>query len=141
MIVGGKIAADRAEVSDLRERDFAKNKSQAVFDDANGDFFAADEEMRRVARQLYRKLDKTEEWAENHYYHLPLQQQVGNLITVNAFWRDYAQHDHTSPFLSTNQFSILSPIISEPIEKHLPVHLSTPSSPFPNASLSTHPPI
>lgn len=65
-------------------------------------FFAHDKEMRLGVRQFYRKLDKTEEWAENHYYHLPLQHQVGSLITVNAFWRDYAQHDHTSPFLSTN---------------------------------------
>ena len=39
------------------------------------------------------KLDKTQEWAENNYYHLPIDQQNADLVTVNAFWRDYAAHD------------------------------------------------
>ena len=36
-------------------------------------------------QQYYRKLDKTQEWAENNYYHLPIEQQNADLITVNAF--------------------------------------------------------
>jgi hypothetical protein len=53
---------------------------------------------------LYRKLDKTKEWAENNYYHLPIDQQTADLITVNAFWRDYAEHDAESktPYRSVN---------------------------------------
>ena len=56
-------------------------------------YFKADAAERAEARQFYRKLDKTQEWAENNYYHLPIEQQNASLITVNAFWRDYAKFD------------------------------------------------
>ncbi len=45
---------------------------------------------RANARQLYRKLEATMEWAENNYYRLPIEQQNGALVTSNAFWKDYA---------------------------------------------------
>ena len=64
--------------------------------DAKGDagfYYKADAEQRAEARQFYRKLDKTQEWAENNYYHLPIEQHSASLITVNAFWRDYAEFD------------------------------------------------
>ncbi|MDA1050033.1 MAG: hypothetical protein O3C40_06085 [Planctomycetota bacterium] len=51
-------------------------------------------------RSLYQTLDKTQEWAENNYYHLPIEQQLAGLVTVNAFWRDYAEHDPAQPFRS-----------------------------------------
>ena len=53
-------------------------------------------------KNFYRKLDKTEEWAENNYYHLPIEQQIADLVHVNAFWNDYAAADPRQPFLSTN---------------------------------------
>lgn len=53
-------------------------------------------------RQLYRKLDKTMEWAENNYHHLTIDQQNGGLVTVNSFWKDFAQHDLATPFVSRN---------------------------------------
>ncbi len=53
-------------------------------------------------RQFYQKLDKTQEWAENNYWHLPIEQQGPELITVNAFWRDFANHRFNGPFLSPN---------------------------------------
>ena len=53
-------------------------------------------------RQLYRTLDKTQEWAENNYYQLPIAQQNGVLVPVNAFWRDYAAQDPKLPFRSTH---------------------------------------
>ena len=55
--------------------------------------FAQDGELRAAARQFYRKLDKTQEWAENNYYQLPIDQQKADLITVNTFWRDYTQFE------------------------------------------------
>jgi hypothetical protein len=61
-----------------------------------------DMDARRRARQFYQKLDKTQEWAENNYWHLPIEQQGPELITVNAFWRDYAKHRFNGPFLSPN---------------------------------------
>jgi len=68
----------------------------------NEEFFDADEERRASVRQLYQTLDKTEELAENNYYHLPILAQNGNLIPVNGFWRDYAERDADAPFLSAN---------------------------------------
>ena len=58
--------------------------------------------LRGAVRQYFRELGPTKEWAENHYYHLPLAQQNAELITVNAFWRDYAAWDGKSPFLSAH---------------------------------------
>ncbi|MEI9895261.1 MAG: hypothetical protein WDN28_15560 [Chthoniobacter sp.] len=51
-------------------------------------------------RQFFRALGPTKEWAENNYYQLPLAQQGADLITVNAFWRDYAAWDGKTPFVS-----------------------------------------
>ena len=59
-----------------------------------------DIERRNQVRQLYRQLDATQEWAENNYYQLPREQQNASLVTVNAFWNDYAAHDPQRPFLS-----------------------------------------
>ncbi len=63
-------------------------------------FRARDLEARERMRPFYQKLDRTQEWAENHYYHLPIEQQGPDLVTVNAFWRDYARHRFQGPFLS-----------------------------------------
>src|SRR5262249_13958172 len=51
--------ADKADAKELAEE---AGKSIEYFDDARGE--------REELRQLYRKLDKTWEWAENNYYHL-----------------------------------------------------------------------
>jgi hypothetical protein len=64
------------------------------------EFFDAAPEQRKDVRQLYRKLDPTQEWAENNYYKLLIQKQVADLVAVNRFWRDYARHEGKAPFLS-----------------------------------------
>jgi hypothetical protein len=64
--------------------------------------YAEDLGRRSTARQLYRPMSQTEEWAENNYYHLPIANQNAGLVTVNAFWRDYATRDPAKPFLSGN---------------------------------------
>jgi len=94
--------------------DRAKNKAN---DHQNGAIVAGidlelREELRVAQRQFFRQLDPTMEWAENNYYQLPIDQQHGGLITVNGFWRDYAQHDPTQPFLS-RQFATASRNFSE----------------------------
>ncbi len=61
-----------------------------------------DKDLRERARQFYRKLEKTKEWAENNYYHRPIEEQIADLVTVNAFWRDYAAWDGKRTFLSSN---------------------------------------
>jgi autotransporter-associated beta strand protein len=45
---------------------------------------------RQEVRVFYRALGPTKEWAENNYYKLRITEQNADLITVNAFWRDYA---------------------------------------------------
>ena len=59
-------------------------------------------EERQAVRQFYRKLPQTEEWAENNYYQLPIDQQNANLILINAFWNDFASHPEGEPFVSGN---------------------------------------
>lgn len=59
-------------------------------------------DVRKKMRQFFQKLDKTEEWAENNYYKLPIEAQNAKLVTVNAFWKDYAESDPKQPFLSKN---------------------------------------
>ncbi len=54
------------------------------------------------AGQLYRPSDTTREWAENNYYHVPINKQTSQLIGINAFWADYAKSDSDSEFYSTN---------------------------------------
>lgn len=72
-------------------------------------FFAAGDAMQQrglAAQQAYyRKLGPTKEWAENNYYQLPLDQQHAGLVTINAFWRDFAAWvaaGARAPFLSAN---------------------------------------
>ncbi len=60
------------------------------------------EQLQQQLRQLYRRLDPTQEWAENNYYHLRISQQLADLVPVSPFWLDYAQHDGKGPFLSKN---------------------------------------
>ncbi|HUV39530.1 MAG TPA: hypothetical protein VMY39_07935, partial [Planctomycetota bacterium] len=100
--VAQREAAKKAE--EKRDADVLK-EGKALADEAeaaDGKFFEQDRARRRAPRQLYRKLDKTEEWVENNYYHLPIEQQNASLVTVNAFWKDYAAHDGRTPFFSAS---------------------------------------
>ncbi len=58
--------------------------------------------QREAGRRLYVQMDKTQEWAENNYYHVPIDGQNADLIKVNAFWRDLAEHTPDKPFFSIN---------------------------------------
>ncbi len=53
-----------------------------------------------INQALFRKLDTTKEWAENNYYHLLIAQQIGDLINVNDFWKDYAEWNGAGGFYS-----------------------------------------
>jgi hypothetical protein len=85
--------------SRLRRRNLEKAEAEALQD---GGYYHADKKNRRSVRQLYRKLEQTKEWVENNYYHLPIEQQDEDLITTNAFWADFANHDGDGPFVSAN---------------------------------------
>jgi len=107
-----KKAKDAARAAPAEE---AEAPAAPMADDANGRadrgratkealaFDAAWEVRRRKAvRRLYRKLEKTKEWVENNYYHLPIDQHTYERVPVNAFWRDWAAADPDAPFVSKN---------------------------------------
>ncbi len=71
------------------------------------DFVSVDmaKAQRALVRAYYRQLGPTKEWAENNYYRLPIENQNERLVTVNAFWRDYAAwvgDGAKGPFVSPN---------------------------------------
>jgi len=92
-----------------RRLEEAEKKAEAVDalkadaeDEGRPGYFERDRAVRAKAAPYYRKLEKTEEWVENNYWHLPIEEQDGGLVAVNAFWNDYAQHDGQTPFQSTH---------------------------------------
>lgn len=50
----------------------------------------AAKDSRAAYRSAFRALGPAKEWAENNYYELRIVEQNADLVTVNAFWRDYA---------------------------------------------------
>ncbi len=64
-------------------------------------FVAGDVSRRKAVRQLYRQVEQTREWAENNYYHEPVEDPNAGLVEMNPFWLDYARHG-AGPFLSTH---------------------------------------
>jgi hypothetical protein len=85
-----------ADVSELRQQE-AQSLNRRSGDEVAFDFAA-----RKSIQQLYLKVDKTEEWAENNYYHVLIENQNAALIPVSAFWRDYAAAATKTGFLTTN---------------------------------------
>ena len=87
------------ELAGGRNRSTFARKSAAL---KRAEFFDDRKAERESVAAFFRKLDSTEEYAENNYYHLPVEAQGAELVTVNAFWSDYARHDGKAPFLSRN---------------------------------------
>ena len=84
------------------ERDESKKKaSRSRAADMDEDDLEADfDEMEQSApAPMYRTVDKTQEWAENNWYHRTPAQSGPDMITPNRLWRDLALH-HEGPFLS-----------------------------------------
>jgi len=104
---GGKLAPDTAARegrTKIRTMDLdGANRDQTMKDGGKAEgYFEAEREKRAAVRQLFRKLDPTQEWAENNYYKRVIQQQIANLIPVGEFWHDYAKSPRNTPFLSQN---------------------------------------
>lgn len=99
----------RADTAFKRLKESTEKLSRAEKDVAlnfYGDLDGADARLGRGfarAQAYYRKLGATKEWAENNYYRLPIQEQGAELITVNTFWKDFAEwvaQGSKAPFLS-----------------------------------------
>ena len=83
----------------LQKETEALDKSSNASRDRN---FQEDAALRKRVRQLFRRLDRTQEWVENNYYRLPIEKQVGNLVTTSRFWNDYVHRNPADPFFSKN---------------------------------------
>ncbi len=102
IVAGAKIqlAAGR-QVGEAKDEGFS-----ALYEREEADSFGVVEEELKAVREelgrrsLFRKLESTKEWAENNYYHLPIEEQIASLITTNEFWRDFAAWDGESGFYS-----------------------------------------
>jgi hypothetical protein len=91
----------------MKESRFGRKAPLAYgFGDRDGvEVVAGDLASRRLARGFYRKMPKVKEWAENNYHHVLIQNQLADLVKINAFWRDYAAYladGAQGPFLSEN---------------------------------------
>lgn len=77
-------------------------QSEESASDKGDSFYRRGEADRKEQRQLYAKLDKTMELAENNYHHLTIDKQLASLIKANPFWRDFAAQDPAKPFFTRN---------------------------------------
>src|SRR6185295_6101603 len=58
-----------------------------------------DVRRREQAAPMFRAQDKTQEWAENNWWHLTPAESNAELVAPNRLWRDFARHE-TGAFLS-----------------------------------------
>ncbi|HTL38273.1 MAG TPA: hypothetical protein VL326_34320 [Kofleriaceae bacterium] len=82
----------------------AMNKLEAALDDEemadmDMEMERRDVDRRREAAPMFRAQDKTQEWAENNWWHLTPAESSAELIAPNRLWRDFATHE-TGAFLS-----------------------------------------
>lgn len=80
-MVRAKKAAKRDEAMDMLEMDL-------------------DTRDRNAPAPMYRGADKTQEWAENNWWHRTPGESGPGMVDVNRFWRDLAAHRAGAPFLS-----------------------------------------
>ncbi len=57
---------------------------------------------REEYRALYRTPERTQAYIETNYYQRRIEETHGEMIPVNAFWRDYANASPEAPFLSAH---------------------------------------
>jgi hypothetical protein len=91
--------APRARSAPMKK---AKRAEQRKADEsmAYDDDELADDVLRRdEPAPHFRAVDKTQEWAENNYWHLTPGQSGPEMIAANRLWRDLARH-REGPFLS-----------------------------------------
>jgi transcription termination factor NusB len=102
-----------AELSDaLKEVDEDEKRFDSDFDGNEALGFIAEgkddsgialgRRMRKKGSRLYRRIAQTQEWIEQQYYRLLPAQHNSDRVAMNRFWQDYAKHDMSKPFVSSN---------------------------------------
>jgi hypothetical protein len=131
----GKEQSWQAQEQLARKVEIESKFTSVKQNDVDGLLFDAAEaaRARETVRAYYRKLGPTKEWAENNYYQLPIEKQDASLVTINAFWRDYAAWDGKAPFLSINfaeasrnftEMMLALAVLDLPFESDAPKHTS-----------------
>ncbi|HSD90428.1 MAG TPA: hypothetical protein VLB44_23030 [Kofleriaceae bacterium] len=82
--------ARRMESKDEKSKKADYDEAEEISDDYT---------RRQEAAPMYRAADKTQEWAENNWWHLTPAESGPSLIAANRLWRDFAKHE-AGPFLS-----------------------------------------
>ena len=93
------------EANDKQDQDLVRSLDQAQkgqSDRKKAEAFFEDARKDGLVRQLFRNVDATQEWAEDNYYHLPIEQQLAGLVGASQFWLDYVKYDNKGGFLSTH---------------------------------------
>ncbi|MFV8751529.1 hypothetical protein ACNOYE_13375 [Nannocystaceae bacterium ST9] len=135
----GAPAPKRAKLADKmaeEKKEIAASYDLAEMDDEYAD---ADLGAREQQRRFYQSVDKTEEWAENNYYRRRIHEQGPELIRVNAFWREFAEHDPGAPFLSRHfvrATSCLAEMLCALAVLDLPFEATPPITEFEQARLT-----
>lgn len=98
---------DGAINAELKKLEMERARDQAFKDGlVDTKYGLGDDEDLRSRRKdaedkaFFRRVKPTEEWVENNYWKLPIEQHLAARIPVNRFWRDFANHDPDKPFLS-----------------------------------------
>ncbi|HRF00117.1 MAG TPA: hypothetical protein PLI18_06345 [Pirellulaceae bacterium] len=91
--------AEAARAESLADRESGAAEGESRFARRQVELEALSLE-RKLAERLFRQVDKTQEWAENRWYQLPLDQQTADRIGTNRFWIDFVKHEGETGFLS-----------------------------------------
>lgn len=67
-------------------------RAKLAKDSFGADDLDADLARRRQEAPMYRVVDRTQEWAENNWWHRTPEQSGPDMIEPNRLWRDFAQH-------------------------------------------------
>ncbi|MEZ6106536.1 MAG: hypothetical protein R3B96_10570 [Pirellulaceae bacterium] len=99
---GGRARGEAARESMDRAAARPESANRALRRQSNALGLEVAEAERLSAAQLFRQVDTTQEWAENQYYKVPLDQLTADRIGVNRFWKDFIEHEGEGGFVSPN---------------------------------------
>ena len=91
--------AGRAYAKTIAREKSKKSGAAGRADDSGDDLRYDLDALEEAPAQMYRGADKTQEWAENNWWHLTPAQSGPGLAGANRLWRDFAAH-RSGAFLS-----------------------------------------
>ena len=91
--------AKAAKKKAARHRDEDDAAGEAMMSPHDIDDEGGDQLRRREAAPMFRAADKTQEWAENNWWHRTPAESTADMIAASRLWRDLATH-RGGPFLS-----------------------------------------